>query len=286
LAKILNHLTNTSINRYVSDLSEAIIVEFQEHFMNLEISKIIEITFETYGMFTSLMHLSTQRKSWNEVLKVTLYQYIKSLLTTGSKKVKSKEELLKKLENDKNSLQSAYEQILGENSTKDTLKIIEEFIDFLDCSCEMIGICCSRLREYNGDSFTINTAKALINLRTDMSKSEKNEAISSCKEVLDNFISSNKSNENAIIFANMNKEINEENEDNEEDMEEITENRRKTVNLIDFLNIEMDKDDLDDDKKDEDYNSNNMNIIIKKNDAIVDSDVIISGMMMKKSHNS
>ena len=36
----------------MSDLSEAIIIEFKEHFMTLEISKIIEITFETYGMFT------------------------------------------------------------------------------------------------------------------------------------------------------------------------------------------------------------------------------------------
>jgi hypothetical protein len=216
-------------------------------------------------------------------------------LTTANKKVKKIDELVNKLKNDKEQFILSYQRPLGEYLTRETLKILDDFMDFLEVSPEMISISCSKLREFNGPSFTVATAKALINLRCDLSKDEKNEAISTCKQILDNF-SQGGNSKSSGFFDHLENEIKiqenlerqeDENAQNLEEVEEIKEKRRKTINLTDFLNLGVDINDLEGDEKEEKEDSI---IITSKNPSImettIDTDVVFEGVMEKKSYNT
>lgn len=301
--KVINLLMLTSNNamiRFVTDLSDNFLPLFEENFMILEISKILQITFNTYAKFTRYMHHSIQRKTWGEVVKSILFYYIKSLLTTAGKKIKKIEDLTKKIRTDKQEILEAFEEVAGENLVKETLKILDDFLDFLDVSTEMIGLSCSKIREYNGPQFTISTVKALINLRCDFNKEEKNDAINSCKIILDNFHDVEGVKRNSGLLENLESEIKlKENQEKEEQNKEavlekledsIRIKKRNTLSLADILNIEAsDKADLDETveypvrnrKSNSVYTSHTFNL-----EDTRDSDVIHSGNMQKKSHST
>ena len=116
-----------------------------------------------------------------------MFFYIKSLLTTAHKKVKNKEDLIKKIEYDKGLLSETFEPVVGPNLTQANLKILSDIKDFLEISSYMISSSCLTLREYIGPSFSISTAKAIINLRCDFTSDEKKDAIAQCKDVLENY---------------------------------------------------------------------------------------------------
>lgn len=301
ISSSLTIISNSSISRFVQDLSDALMDEFEDHFLTLDISNILEITFQTYGSFMSFMHISIQKKCWNEILKATLFLYIKSLLTTAHKKVKKIDDLTSKLRNDREILLQNYIKLIGENLTNETLRILDDFLDFLDVSPMMISVSCTKLREFNGPSFTLNTAKALINLRCDLSKEEKNEAIDSCKDVFINFSKNPESLHNlksSGFFENLEQEIENQvkleklQEESEKGLDEVMEpsnskDRRKTFkNLSDFLNIGVDVSDFEDeeDKKEEmtDFPKFNFKSSSEKS---VDTDVITQGTMKKKTYS-
>lgn len=301
ISSSLTIISNSSISRFVQDLSDALMDEFEDHFLTLDISNILEITFQTYGSFMSFMHISIQKKCWNEILKATLFLYIKSLLTTAHKKVKKIDDLTSKLRNDREILLQNYIKLIGENLTNETLRILDDFLDFLDVSPMMISVSCTKLREFNGPSFTLNTAKALINLRCDLSKEEKNEAIDSCKDVFINFSKNPESLHNlksSGFFENLEQEIENQvkleklQEESEKGLDEVMEpsnskDRRKTFkNLSDFLNIGVDVSDFEEeeDKKEEmtDFPKFNFKSSSEKS---VDTDVITQGTMKKKTYS-
>jgi hypothetical protein len=290
-------LNNKAIVRFVADMAEPVIDAFPELFVNLEIGKVIDITFEIYGSYSSLMHVSTKRKCWNEILRVTLYQYIRSLLTSGSKKVKDKDDLLKRITSDKNAFLSSYEPHCGTHVTNETIKILNDFLDFLDCSSHTIGIGCVKIREYNGASFNLAMAKALINLRTDLDKTEKNEAIQACKEALEGFNSNNPTpsgGTNMFEFQDIEKEIEEDDQEGKDSSKVHSKkgNRRGTLNLLDFLNFEEKQPDADSqpmetdiDHRLDDLENIRVKVSNKRKTLTLDTDVVIQGMIEKKSHS-
>jgi hypothetical protein len=289
ISKLLTHCSNKAIVRFVNDLSEPIVNLFQENFININLGQILEVTFETYGSFNSMMHPSTQKKCWNEVLKITIHEYIRSLLTTGSKKVKDKSVLLERIGQDRESILKSYNSLLGENTTKQCLKIVEDFLNFLECSSYAIGNSCSKIREYNGPSFNLAMAKVLINLRTDLSKTEKNEAISACKDVLSGFTNTPAEAGNGFEFQNIEQDINENEEATIEDEAEVVvkkkDERRKTLNLLDFLNIEEKEPEEEEAVAKGEFNLEDfasVRVRPKSFHTKVDSDIIIQGDLQKK----
>jgi hypothetical protein len=308
--EIISLVMLTSMNaivRFVTDLSEELLVKFQENFMTLEISNVLEITFTTYGKFIRYMQHSIQKKTWAQIVKSIVFNYIKSLLTTAGKKIKKIEDLTNKIRNDKNEILDAFKDVAGENLTQETLKILDDFINFLEISPEMISLSCSKIREFNGPQFSISTVKALINLRCDLSKEEKNDAINSCKIVLDNFSHEEKptSNKNSEFLENLEREINikEQLEREEENKEKVLEGMedsievkmRRTITLTEFLNIDgLDETDLDVNPEDEEKNAKiasfptirSLGEFYGDPNSKRDTDIIYSGKMLKKSSST
>ena len=83
----------------------------------------------------------------------------------------------------------------------------------------MISSSCLTIREYIGPSFSLSTAKAMINLRVDFNRDEKKDAIAQCKDVLDKYV--DKGNTGAIgFFDKMEQDIKDENEEDDETKED------------------------------------------------------------------
>jgi len=290
-------ISNSAITRLVSELYDLIVQEFSNTFIEVEVNKILEITLDVYRKFVSLMHLSSQKRMWNEVLNSTLFHYIKSLLTSAHKKVKKLSDITDKLKNDKCIISAAYELFLGKNATLESVKIIDDFLDFLETSPDMMSISCSKLRQLHGNAFSTSTAKALINLRVDLSAAEKKEAIDTCKEFLEKLEKNEKSNPNKTknkLFDMIDEDMREhekieleEKKLEDQNLEEVQTNKNtKTVSLNDFLKLDLGG---DEDEEDEEDKEEEKEYVFRKNPVektSKDSDEIMTGNMKKKSYTT
>lgn len=284
----LNLMSQNAVSRFVSELSKRLASVFNCNFLDLDLHKVLFITNEIYSPLNPLMNGMIKKKAWEEILKETVFLYLKLLLVTAHKKVKKVEDLTSKLEYDKGLLTETYLNFVGENLTKANVKIIDDIIDFLQISSYMIPSSCHTLREYLGPGFNIKFVKALVNLRCDFEKEEKKEAINMCKEVLDNFVDKNKGKKSGF-FDKMQQEIKLDNEESEmglegEEDDFISEEERKkeestkVLDLEDFLNNEDDEEEENEEKEEAMQDINE-----KEQEQI--SDVVYEGKMKKKSYS-
>lgn len=286
LMSSINLMTQNSISRFVNDLSDRLEKEFQDHFLALNMTKILVATKDIYGEFNSFMSPFVKKKCWEEILKLTVFHYIKSLLTTAHKKVKTVDELINKLNEDKSVLFETYEVFVGQNLTETNLRIISDVIDFLNISSFMISSSCLTLREYMGPSFNLSMAKAFINLRCDFSSNDKKDAVNQCKEVLDSY--TDKGNK-AVggFFSKMQQDIKNEIEEDENNLDQIIDENDKSkqqtvvLSLDDFLNNEEANED-EDEKEEQQSNQ----IMKQEIEEVEVSDVKYEGTMKKKSHST
>ena len=286
----INLMTQNSITRFVGEFSEPLGNTFSEvNFLELDTRKILFKTNELFGKYNQFMNSLIIKKCWEEILKISVFYYIKSLLTTAHKKVKKVEDLRDKIKNDQGLLNETYEPVVGKNLTQANLKILSDIYDFLEISSYMISSSCLTIREYIGPSFSLSTAKAMINLRVDFNRDEKKDAIAQCKDVLDKYV--DKGNTGAIgFFDKMEQDIKDENEEDDEtkedqlsdvEDEEEQEKEKKTVgySIDDFL-----KD--DNEEEEELLNEEAPKIGDKKEENEEVSDIVYEGTMEKKSHTS
>ena len=286
----INLMTQNSITRFVGEFSEPLGNTFSEvNFLELDTRKILFKTNELFVKYNQFMNSLIIKKCWEEILKLSVFYYIKSLLTTAHKKVKKVEDLRDKIKNDQGLLNETYEPVVGKNLTQANLKILSDIYDFLEISSYMISSSCLTIREYIGPSFSLSTAKAMINLRVDFNRDEKKDAIAQCKDVLDKYV--DKGNTGAIgFFDKMEQDIKDENEEDDEtkedqlsdvEDEEEQEKEKKTVgySIDDFL-----KD--DNEEEEELLNEEAPKIGGKKEENEEVSDIVYEGTMEKKSHTS
>ena len=286
----INLMTQNSITRFVGEFSEPLGNTFSEvNFLELDTRKILFKTNELFVKYNQFMNSLIIKKCWEEILKISVFYYIKSLLTTAHKKVKKVEDLRDKIKNDQGLLNETYEPVVGKNLTQANLKILSDIYDFLEISSYMISSSCLTIREYIGPSFSLSTAKAMINLRVDFNRDEKKDAIAQCKDVLDKYV--DKGNTGAIgFFDKMEQDIKDENEEDDEtkedqlsdvEDEEEQEKEKKTVgySIDDFL-----KD--DNEEEEELLNEEAPKIDDKKEENEEVSDIVYEGTMEKKSHTS
>jgi len=298
----LNKLSNLAINRLVNELSAAIIKDFNTEFLELETDKIIHKTIEVYGRFVNYMHLTSQKKLWNEVLMFTLYYYVKSLLTTTGKKIKKLEEITDKMKYDKENIGYIFERFLGPNSTKEQLKILEDFLDFLESPPEMISICFSKLKQFHGNAFSFSTAKALINLRIDFTLTDKKETLITCKQILNKMEKNSSSDTNEKSLFDLIEEHIHEFEKNEDEQQEEEKEKERKLNQKDEMEEENNhkskslneiskgqesiKEKIDVQTKVTKENDKEFFFIKLEDKVKKDSDIIISGLMQKKSYST
>ena len=65
-------------------------------------------------------------------------------------------------------------------SMKSGIEVLDDLVNFFESSPAFISVACEKLRKTHGPTFQIGTVKAILNLRTDLSKEERAEAIKIC----------------------------------------------------------------------------------------------------------
>lgn len=304
IAKWVNILADFCANRVANELMENLIdEEFNDVFMNLNEDQILKKILEIFENYLHLFHKNIRKKFGYEIAKILVTEYINNLLI--SKKKANVNFIIEKMKKDQTKINDVCFGIFGENLTREALKAIDNILEFLEVDTDFIGVSCSKLDKVKG--FNLTTAKMLIELRTDLSKDQKRDALKTCKEILQN---SNKktskdtdsSANNALYLAveadSLQKEYFQD-KDEEDYLEERDVmlspkaapknsfkalNRARTVNLTEFLTF--DEDEITENLPDPfNLDEDDKSVYANKDraDSMKVSDVIVEGFINKKS---
>lgn len=63
---------------------------------------------------------------------------------------------------------------------KNGIEVLDDLVSFFESSPAFISVACEKMRKTHGPTFKLNTVKAIMNLRTDLTKEEKNLAMKVC----------------------------------------------------------------------------------------------------------
>ena len=293
----------------------------RQKFFEMELEKLIRISGEIYAKYKSMMNGRVRKIFYKELLRLVLCYYIARLLLIELKKKIKKEDIINKIKKDKEILYDTYKDIIGENLTISTLKILDDIVDLLEIDKNFISTAILTIRQYIGPAFTYSVAKTLIKLRTDLTREEIIECKSQCEEVLNKYegpagetssffqkltsvLKKNnkdkyflKLTESQIKFGNdfkydnqevWNEGYNNRNSDLEEEVKGIemnAENDKNYVNsnLKDFLD-EEDEDDEEEEEEDDDDEGDDDDEV--KKDKEEDSKIDCEGFFQKKSGSS
>lgn len=308
ILKSLNYISETAMSRLVFELcSDDFKLLLKKNYFEIDIEKFFEEVNLKLEAFIEYMHFSTQKKYWSEVIKSTVFSYTKCVFSANMSGKKTSD-LINKLENDKDSFINCC-TTLGKNQLEEETRILTLIKEFLSSDIDVLSFTCSNIRANSGKTFTQATAVSLINLRSDLSKNDKNEAINTCKDVLANLDNktSTKNSQNDIhneFFRQLHIDLIEEtkkeessismDKENEKDLKDVDsvlnkQERRKTINLDSFLA------DLEDDEQGSENNDDCKSV---KSDTSSEfkrsntktkeelTEIIKQGMMKKKSSNT
>ena len=210
----IDRLNYNSIIHLVYEHKDELEKQFEEEkFLKMELNKIIPKASEIYAKYKSMMNERVIKIFYNEVLKLTLCYYITSLLLIHKKKKINKIDVINKIKIDKDMLFSSFKDIIGENLTNITLKILDDIIGILEINKNLISTSILTIRQYIGPAFTYSVCKKLIKLRSDLTKEEKIDCKNQCEEVLNKY--EGPKNETSSYFQILNYKIKKNDKDKE-----------------------------------------------------------------------
>ena len=322
----INRISQKSIITFVFNFLNDLGNHFKSNsFINLDMTKILISTNEIFGPYRQYMNTLVLKKSWNEILKMTLYHYIHLLLTSSYNRI-TVDQIKAKIKSDYSLISETYEGLVGKNLTEATIRILNDIHDFLDVSPYMISSSCLTLRQYIGPTFNLSKAKALIKLRTDFKEEDLTDGVDQCKEVLDNYQEAKKDEADSMNYFQLiememkrreeeekriqrekekerekelkkdqkaknkkNKKLkNEEEEEEEEEQEEESEEEEKEDDVVQFNLDDFLDGDEEQEEKDDDKEEEKFEI--EEEDKIVEqeeiSDIMHEGYMQKKTHST
>ena len=308
LVNALNLLRQNTITRFVIELSKPLADSFNCYYHLLDLEEILKTTSKIYLKYNTLMNTLVRKKTWEEILKLTVYYYMKLLIMTANKGVKNAEDLIDRLNKHRNSLKDVYSPVVGGNLTDVNLKIFDDLVSFLRVDSSLISSSILPLREYIGKIFNLEIVGRLLAFRVDLNREQIEDAINTCREILEQYKETD-NNENKNFFdvleekterrqsvrKRMQKKKDERkskistNESKTEQKNENDENdlATKIFNYEDFVFDENDieKEDgkeKDNEKENKEKRSNRQSSIIVENETV--SDVIMEGYLLKKSY--
>lgn len=88
---------------------------------------------------------------------------------------------------------------------KSGIEVLDDLVSFFESSPAFISVACEKLRKTHGPTFKLSTVKAILNLRTDLTKEDRMVALKVCNEILESFKNSDYSFQGTKkgIFSNL-----------------------------------------------------------------------------------
>ena len=304
LMEAINKISLKSITAFVFCFVNELGQFFKDiPFNQFDMTKILVTTKEIFGPYKQFMNTLVLKKSWNEILKLTLYHYIRLLLTSKLSSI-TVEVIRQKLKEDAGILIETYEGLVGKNLTESTVKILYDIHDFLAVNYNNISSPCLTLRQYVGPSFDLTVVRTLIKLRTDFKSQEINDALIQCKDVLDKCKNDTKENANSNYFQIIEKELKQQAEEEQRlkmnqtasnngeaqkgeksgdkrDLEDGAKTEETTIFALDnFINDEEEEKEGKEEKEVKTFYEEDIGVGQEEV-----SDIVFEGNMLKKTHS-
>lgn len=110
-------------------------------------------------------------------------------MLNSSAKIKqgSSERVVIKIREDYDNICNRFREFMTSRTMKSGIEVLGDLLSFFESSPAFISVACEKLRKQHGPNFKLNTVKAILNLRTDISKDERAAALKICKEVLESY---------------------------------------------------------------------------------------------------
>jgi hypothetical protein len=86
---------------------------------------------------------------------------------------KSSEHTIVKIKEDYEKIEYRFSEFMTARSMKGGIEVLDDLVSFFEASPAFISVACEKLRKTHGPTFKITTVKAILNLRTDMTKEER-----------------------------------------------------------------------------------------------------------------
>jgi HKD family nuclease len=135
------------------------------------------------------MQEKTKRQAWLMFLEQIVFCYIQCLLSSCSKIDKKKApDAIQKLKDDREVIEHRFlQQQMSHRVLKGGVEVLEDMTTFFECSVDFISMPCEKLRRTQGKNFNFKKVTTLMTLRYDLTKTEVQQALAICKDVLDNY---------------------------------------------------------------------------------------------------
>ena len=114
--------------------------------------------------------------------------YIQSMLNSSSKiRAKSSDDTIAKIREDYARIEGRFEEFMTKRSMKNGIEVLDDLVSFFESSPAFISVACEKMRKTHGPTFKMATVKAILGLRTDLSKEDRALALKVCEEILEEF---------------------------------------------------------------------------------------------------
>ena len=161
---------------------------FDGPFLELDLETILNKVFQVFESKIEMMNKQTSREVWKSYLNRTVVSIIQVLFSSFSKiKKKKSEDAVEKIQKDYDKVEEMFSDFMSKRILRPGLEVLGDIKNFFESSVDFLSISVGKMRKDHGPAFNITTVKALLSLRSDMTKQEKNKCLALCKELLDDY---------------------------------------------------------------------------------------------------
>ncbi len=133
-----------------------------------------------------------EQSLWVVFLERMVKNYVQCLFNCSAKlKQKGHEGVVKLIREHCATFEEIFQdEYVNSASYESLMDVVQDITSFLESSPDFISIPCRKLGEAHGKAFKLNILKALLALRTDLSKEERADILKSCREILELYATS------------------------------------------------------------------------------------------------
>lgn len=241
ISQYFSKITTKIVGRITDETWTEVREYFTGNYLDLDLEGSLNHAFMIFEEKVELMTKQTSREVWKAYLHKTIVAMVQILFNSITKMKKGKsEDAIVKIQKDYEKVKEMFSEYMSERMIRPALEVLGDIKNFFESSVDFLPISVGKMRKDHGPAFNITTVKALLSLRTDLSKDEKNQVLKDSTEVLNQYkdegVISNKGVFNNVDTASAVEEFNDEMRDPEEEKEEAPqEEEEEELDLDDFL---------------------------------------------------
>lgn len=200
-------MTGSRVKEYLADtLLLKVDDSFNLPIHELHLDSIFSKIVKDLSVFEPYLEKSFMRHIWRSLLEEMVGKYIYAVLQNNAGlRQQSILLLTETLRSDADMLQKHFSSKLDLDLVNQEIKSLKDIIDFLEALPHQIPEAVKALRRAHGNIFSMNIAKFLIDLRSDLDFEEKHEAILKAKETFDKakHIEKIEKKRSSVLFGNI-----------------------------------------------------------------------------------